>query len=460
VPDSSPASDLREPELREFDLPAGRVAGLVDGAVVRLRGIPYAVAERFAPPRAMPALAGEPDAEGRPTPFLATEPGPAAPQRPSLVIERLLEGASEGVATSEACQTLAVTAPADVRADERLPVIVWVHGGSYVTGAADVDLYDPRALVEEQRVIVVLVGYRLGVLGFLGDGSEGGIPANLGLLDLVAAVRWVHDNAAAFGGDPDRITLAGQSAGGDAVAHLMISEGATGRFRRAIVQSAPLGLSRGRARMAARMLRAVGDAAHDTPLEDLLRGEARAELAALRHGRPGLMPFGVVYGRHPLPAEAERDAAWRAAAPQVDLLIGSTSHETGLYAALLPVVSTLGRLPLVGALVREWIVRPTSHALYRGPARRFAARHRAAGGRAARYELRRGRGRDPLAAIHVSDVPLLFGTAETWRRTGLVGPERWREIERRGPALRRVWAEFARSGGIDRAAAASLRSPR
>ncbi len=100
-------------------------------------------------------------------------------------------------------------APGDKR-----PVMVWIHGGSYVFGAGDAAIYDARALVEEQGVIVVSVTYRLGLLGFLG--GSGGRAANVGLLDIIEALRWVKANIAAFGGDTDNITLFGQSAGGDA----------------------------------------------------------------------------------------------------------------------------------------------------------------------------------------------------------------------------------------------------
>ncbi|WP_165689049.1 carboxylesterase family protein, partial [Mycobacteroides abscessus] len=104
--------------------------------------------------------------------------------------------------------------------------------------------------------VFVSVTFRLGILGFLGDGES--VPANLGLLDLAESLRWVQRNIAAFGGDPDLVTVFGQSAGGDAAAHLMISEGTAGLFRRAIIQSAPLGLSRGRARMNRAMTKAIG----------------------------------------------------------------------------------------------------------------------------------------------------------------------------------------------------------
>ncbi|RAF56753.1 carboxylesterase, partial [Burkholderia multivorans] len=110
------------------------------------------------------------------------------------------------------------------------PVLVWVHGGAYVTGAGDAEIYDPHTLVDEQHIIVVSVTYRLGVLGYLGQGRPE--HSNLGLLDQISALRWVQRNIAAFGGAPDNVTLAGQSAGADACAHLMIAEATDGLFSR------------------------------------------------------------------------------------------------------------------------------------------------------------------------------------------------------------------------------------
>ena len=117
------------------------------------------------------------------------------------------------------------------------PVLVWIHGGSYTSGSGDLAIFDPARLVAENRVIVVSVTYRLGLFGFLATGN--GRPANLGLLDQLEAFRWVRRNIAAFGGDPDRVTAFGQSAGGDAIAHLMAVPEAPALFRRAIIQSDP-----------------------------------------------------------------------------------------------------------------------------------------------------------------------------------------------------------------------------
>jgi len=419
-----------------WDPPVGRITGLVDGTVVRALGIPYARAERFARPEPVPHL-GEP--------YPAQTPSAVAPQPPATFVDQLLHPV-EGLDVDEHCQRLSITLPADTRPDERLPVIVWIHGGSYVLGGGDLPIYDARELVTEQRVVFVSVTFRLGILGFLGDGAA--VPANLGLLDLVEALRWVHTNIAAFGGDPDAVTVAGQSAGGDAAAHLMISDGAAGLFRRAIIQSAPLGLSRGRARMNRAMLRAVGVVDPDVSLDELLDRQALATRAAAPYGLPGGMPYGTQYGFAPLPAERDLDAAWSAVARDVDVLIGSASDETGMYVPLVPGLRTIARSRMVRPALRWLLVRPLSEVIYGRDVRRFTARHRAAGGRATAYRLHRGVTSRPTGAVHMSDLPLLLGGRAAWAGTRFVPERDWPEVERRGPAFRAVWAEFARTGRV------------
>lgn len=416
--------------------PAGTIEAVVDGEVTRALGIPYAQAARFAPPVAQPDLD---------RPFRADTPAPVPPQPSALLVDQLLPP-MDHLQVDEHCQRLTVTVPTDVRPDERLPVMVWIHGGSYVLGGGDLPIHDARDLVSEQRVVVVTVTYRLGVLGFLGDGDT--VPANLGLLDLVEALRWVQRNIGGFGGDPDTVTVLGQSAGGDAVAHLMISDGARGLFRRAIVQSAPLGLSRGRARMNRAMVRAVGAITADTPLDRVLERQALATKAGGRFGLAGGMPFGTQYGFAPLPAEADTDRAWRAVAPDVDVLIGSGSDEAAMYVPLVPGLRTVARSCLVRPLLRWLLVRPLTERIYGRDARRFAERHRAAGGRATVYRLLRHPSATPVGAVHMSDLPLLLGGREAWAGSRFVPERDWPEVERRGRAFRAVWAKFARTGRV------------
>ena len=135
------------------------------------------------------------------------------------------------------------------------------------------------SLVAEQRVITGDVTDRPGMSGFLGV-PEAGIPANLGLLDLIEALRWVQENIAAFGGDPENVTAWGESAGADAVAHLMIAEGAQGLFRRAIIQSAPFGLMRGREAMTNALGAVAAEVPADAPPQELLAVQERIERTA------------------------------------------------------------------------------------------------------------------------------------------------------------------------------------
>jgi para-nitrobenzyl esterase len=142
-------------------------------------------------------------------------------------------------AESEDCLTLSVWTPANV--GDRVPVMVWIHGGGFFSGASDERRHDGSALASK-GVVLVAINYRLGVLGFLAHPalsaeSPGHTSGNYGLMDQIAALRWVRDNIAAFGGDPDNVTIFGESAGSFAVSALMASPRAQGLFHKAVGQS-------------------------------------------------------------------------------------------------------------------------------------------------------------------------------------------------------------------------------
>ncbi|HLK96344.1 MAG TPA: carboxylesterase family protein, partial [Hymenobacter sp.] len=346
-----------------FYAPAGTIIGWRDGAVVRASGLRYAHAARFQPPVDEPASA---------TPLRATAPGPACPQVVDSLLSQALGPAMAGRTYDEDCLRLTVTAPSDFQPREELPVIVWVHGGSYVSGAGDLAFYDPAPLVAEQRVVVVAVTYRLGLFGFLGRADT---PANLGLLDLLAALRWVQRNIAAFGGNPACVTLLGHSSGGDAAAHLMVAEGAAGLFQRVILHSAPLGLAPNRARMTQAMAAAVASIPASASYEEVLAREARAWRAARWSGLKAGMPFGTQYGAFPLPAEPAAEQAWQVAAPMIDVLIGATAEELRFFAVIDPKFQWLDRVPLLGPALTHRLVAAGSRRIYVDPAAAFARRH-------------------------------------------------------------------------------------
>jgi len=416
-----------------FHPPCGPVEGWADGPVVRATGIPYATAGRFEPP------APAPDWQ---QPFPATTWSPACPQPPTPLLDIALGHQLGHLRRDEHCQHLSVTRPADLEPGECVPVMVWVHGGSYTSGAGDMPITDPAALVAEQRVVVVTVTYRLGIFGFLGDGR--GRPANLGLLDQLEALRWVRRNIAAFGGDPDQVTAFGESAGGDAVAHLMATPEAPALFRRAIIQSPPLGIARGRVRMTAAMAEAAAHVTAAMPAADVVALQPDVERRSASFGLIAGMPFGTQYGYPPLPAEDAVEDAWDRVAPQIEVLIGHTAEEAKLFLPRVPTLQRVIGVPLVGPLVSRAVVGVVTAAVHSRAIRRFADRHVRAGGRATRYVVSWSVPGNPYGAAHTIDLPLLFGDEQAWRSAALVAGAPWAEIERHARQVRQVWADFAR----------------
>jgi len=228
----TPASQaLAQAELEAVaDPPAGRMQGLMAGNLRIFKGIPYAQppvgALRWRAPAPLPHWRGV----RRTSAF-----GPACFQPDGALASIYAE---EPVPMSEDCLTLNIWAPAAAR---RAPVFFWIYGGALWGGASRDPLYDGARLAEH-GVVVVSINYRLGALGWLAlpqlsAESPERISGNYGLLDQIAALKWVRRNIAAFGGDPDNVTIAGESAGALSVMYLMVSPEARGLFARAIAES-------------------------------------------------------------------------------------------------------------------------------------------------------------------------------------------------------------------------------
>jgi para-nitrobenzyl esterase len=203
----------------DVTIDSGPVHGVLDGDLAIFRGIPYAAAMRWAPP-VRPAPWAQP--------LDATGFGPACPQV-----------TKETWPQSEDCLSLNVWAHA---AGGSRPTLVYIHGGAYLFGSSRDPQYDVTVLARQSDAVVVSINYRLGVLGFLAlpqlTASDGGT-GNWGLRDQIAALDWVQRNIASFGGDPTRVTVFGESAGGVSVCTLLAAPAAQGLYRAAIIQSAP-----------------------------------------------------------------------------------------------------------------------------------------------------------------------------------------------------------------------------
>src|SRR3954470_770897 len=219
------------------DTESGKVSGLTQGAIHLFKGIPYgastAGANRFMPPRKPEPWAGVREAIA----YAGRSPqAPGGAQRPELAA---VWGPVDTLPVGEECLTLHVWTPALDNA--KRPVMVWLHGGAFSYGSANSPRYDGSRLARRNDVVVVAVNHRLNIFGHLDLSAAGGErfaqSGNVGVLDLVAALEWVRDHAASFGGDPGSVTIFGQSGGGGKVSALLAMPSAKGLFHRAIIES-------------------------------------------------------------------------------------------------------------------------------------------------------------------------------------------------------------------------------
>jgi para-nitrobenzyl esterase len=324
---------------------SGALRAHVGDHTLAWRGIPYAAAPtgaaRWAAPGPAPVWTGIRSAE---------EFGARAPQvlTPELVPSGGATATDAHTELSEDCLFLNVCAPRT--RTEGLPVLVWLHGGGYHWGSGATFHGDGEALAR-LGVVVVTVNYRLGALGFLRLDHRLGPAwrdsANLGLLDQLAALQWVHDNIAAFGGDPRRVTVGGVSAGGKSAVNVLASPLSTNLVHRAVVHSGGDHVThpRAAARLADTLLDAVGVT---EPTERLVRSIGVDELLAAQQGiatgvRATWLWRPMVDGRVlPMtPTAALRDGA----AAGIPIIAGVTSHEAHGYDAAEP--STTEQVPRI-----------------------------------------------------------------------------------------------------------------
>ncbi|WP_405923610.1 carboxylesterase/lipase family protein [Streptomyces sp. NBC_00035] len=458
-PSTSPSLEVRTA--------AGVLRGSREAGLAVFRGIPFAEppvgAHRFAAPQPLRGWDGVRD---------AVSYGPPPPQAGAFGMDALSrDGAGDGD-----WLTVNVWSP-DPVPGAGLPVMVWIQGGAYVIGTSGLPEYDGSRLSRE-GVVVVTFNYRLGIEGFA---QIEGAPANRGLLDQVAALRWVRDNIGSFGGDPDRVTVFGESAGGGSIAALLAMPRAAGLFRRAVVLSMPgtffspeLAADIAAACAAELGLRpTVADLSGVAPSELPAAADATIAKAAQWVDRWGLAAqrsilFAPVVDGDILPVtpwQALADGAGR----DIELLVGHTREEQRLFTAIEGMLGEVTEeqaatalrvfapgpdgarryrdaFPLAGP--DELYELVNSDWLFRMPSLHLAQAQTAAGGRAHVCELTwpaPGMG-GVFGACHGLDVPLVFGNLSDSQAAMLIGETPTPEAEALSAHIRSALTAFATHG--------------
>ena len=445
--------------------------GMLEGAaaqgVTTYKGIPYAEPPignlRWRPPVPAHGWSGVRDARNFGHPCLQP------PQSPTGLYSSA-PGAMPS--SSEDCLTLNVWAPAGAR---RLPVLVWIHGGALVGGSSAEPMYDGASLAR-RNIVVVSINYRLGLLGFLAHPalsaeSPRHLSGNYGLLDQIAALRWVRDNVAAFGGDPRQVTIAGESAGALSVIALLASPDARGLFARAIAESGYMP-----------SYRALHETSYGLPSAEaagLALGNAAGatDAAALRAADPAaLFRAGLATGWQPEPvidgALLTRQLAEtfaRGEQARVPVLAGFNEGEIRSLLFLMPQAPASEAAYLADVRRRFGAAAPAFLAIYPGAdpradvmasmrdgfygwAAQYLVRRQAAAGQGAflyyfRHATPAERARD-LAAFHASELPYVFGEVAAGAPIGPNWPQppHVPAEARLSEAMSAYWASFVRTG--------------
>jgi para-nitrobenzyl esterase len=454
-----------------ISLPDGDVEGLAGEGVRRFYSLPYAAPmsaeRRFKVPQPVERWVGVRD---------AARPGPRAPQ-PDLPPNELDVAPLMGSAGPEGPDYLTLNVFTPEQAETPRPVMVFIHGGSFVAGSKDAAIYDGSAFARD-GVVCVAVNYRLGIEGFL---PIEGVPTNLGLRDMIAALQWVQANIALFGGDPGNVTLFGESGGAWCTAVLMTSPLARGLFHRAICQSGHILISR-EPRVMRRLLERIAKRLRIKPdragfisvnTEAMLAVQTWAMAPSLwfdqkdSNGRDpsfGITRYLPVHGDDVLP-EPTIDALAKGAGAEIDLLIGTTTEEANIFFVpggardklnRLAVLFFMGKaMPRAREALRAYgldkkgekpghvLTRALTDLMFRGMTRRTAELHR---GRSFVYEFD---WRSPaiggqFGAAHAVELPFVFDTlACASGEGGLLGRDPPQAL---AESIHALWIRFATDG--------------
>ncbi len=396
----------------------GEVKGLSDGKVRTFRGIEYARCRRFGPARETVGWDGV---------FDATLPGTICPQ-PARKIHGT--GPSSDHAQNWDENSLRLTIHTPENAGKR-PVMVWIHGGSYLVGGSEESRYGGRRLVTAGDVVLVKISYRLGALGYLWM-PERGI-GNMGLEDQRTALSWVRNNIADFGGDPDNITVFGQSAGAQSIACLMATYREAPPFRKVILESPPLGISLNadRAEKTARKF------------ERLVREESGQDIGAA----PASKLIGVqnrfTKNKMKLPFMPVTEGLIPKDGGKflkgIKMAVCYNADETAPYLRHI-----LG--PLLKTAAGRWLIRTVTRRLFLDRIKEYVKGMKAQGADIRLYRMDWHPEGNPLGCCHCIEMPFLLGEYDDWKDAGMLRGMTKEEFAANSAAMLASWTAFATNG--------------
>ena len=423
--------------------PAGSFRGTEEDGTIQIKGIRYAQSKRFERPVPYRYPAGVHD---------MTEDAPAAVQLKSGVESYLNDAIYEKLPQEESCQYLSMTLPGDLRKGEHLPVMVWFHGGAFRNGTCDAPVYDRIPMVREGRVVLVGVNYRLSLLGFMKDTD--GKPANLGLFDLIESLKWVRENIACFGGDPENVTIFGQSAGAEASRCILLTPGTEHLWNRAILHSDPIGTMTGREKMERKMLEELNAMPEDAPLDEVRRVQDAITKHVDERSLPKWMVFGPHIGVDPVPPASQHRKRLKKVMKDHQLMVGCTSREGSSYVGNNKAIQVL-RKTAAGRKAVETAIRILSRAIFNDPSEKFAQEAANAGGKVWYFDFFWRQGEHFLAGGHMTDLAPLFGGRRLAGVNMMLGMQPDETMEA-GRPMRKIWTDFARTGEVTSAGVAGM----
>lgn len=452
----------------------GEAQGLADNGVRRFLSLPYAAPltdeRRFREPQPVDPWQGVRD---------ATKPGPSAPQPVAAASTEIDLGSLMGPKVPDGPDYLTLNVFTPDGEPQGRPVMLFIHGGSFISGSKDVPIYDGTAFARD-GVVCVVINYRVGIEGFL---PIPGAPTNLGLRDMIAALAWVRGHIADFGGNPGNVTVFGESGGAWCIAGLMASPLAKGLFHRAICQSGhmygsrPIDLMQRVVKRIARRMKfpATRDGFLSKSPQDMLPALEWVMKPSLfldmrddqrRDPTFGITRFMMVHGDDVLPLPPI-DALAAGAGREVELLIGTTSEEARLFFVPANAMGKIRRwmalfflhraLPQArkalqaygfdakGAKPGEVLARALTDLMFRATTRRNAELHQ---GRSHVYEFE---WQSPaiggqLGAAHAIELPFVFDTlAAASGPNGLLGETPPQDL---ADSIHALWIRFATDGAL------------